>query len=171
MLLAWVWGTTYFIFDEIIAGAIPFSYAWISFASILHIKVTRKYRFFRFSQLVLILTLPFLLMIALGGFINGSAVIVWALVAPLGALLFDNPRNRTRWSLAYLGLLFLSGVIQPHVRLTNNLSLEIQIFFFSMNIAGTSFLIFVLTNYFVTEKNTFQKRSENLLLSVLIPVH
>jgi guanylate cyclase len=53
----------------------------------------RRYRFFLFTQLLLILFLPFLLMIALGGFIKSSAVILWSLLSPLGALLFDAPRR------------------------------------------------------------------------------
>jgi guanylate cyclase len=167
MVLAWFWGILYFIFGEGIAGAIPFSYAWISLASLLHFRATRKYHFFRFSQLTLILVLPFLLMVALGGFINGSAVIVWAIVAPLGALLFDKPKNGVRWFIAFLALIVISGFLQPHMRLTNNLSAEIQTLFFTMNLAGTSFLVFILTIYFVTQKNVFQKRSEDLLLNIL----
>ena len=46
--------------------------------------LTRRYDLFLFSQLLLILLLPFLLMIALGGFVNSSAVILWSLFVPAG---------------------------------------------------------------------------------------
>ncbi len=68
---------------------IPLSYGIISVVSIAHFGLTRRYHFFRFSQLALILLLPFFLMVALGGFVNGNAVIFWVLISPLGALLFD----------------------------------------------------------------------------------
>src|SRR5258708_15258232 len=62
------WGFMYILFDEPLAGAIPLSYGIISLVSIIYFGQTRQYRFFRFSQLLLILLLPFLLMFALCGF-------------------------------------------------------------------------------------------------------
>lgn len=113
MIAGVAWGVMYILFNEPLAGAIPLSYGIVSMLSVLHFGRTRQYRFFRFSQLTLILLLPFLLMVALGGFINGSSVILWALICPLGALLFDEPRHAPRWFLAFLGLVILSGILQP----------------------------------------------------------
>jgi len=117
------WGALYILFDEPLAGAIPLAYAGVSLLSVIHFGLTRGYHFFRFSQLALILLLPFLLMAALGGYI------LWALINPLGALLFDEPRHAPRWFLAFGGLVILGGFLQPYVRLTNNLSRELVIFF------------------------------------------
>jgi guanylate cyclase len=91
-----LWGFIYFSFGEYIAGFIPFGYAIISSLSVIVFHLTHRYKPFLFTQLVLILFLPFLLMIALGGFIRSSAVILWSLLAPLGALLFDEPRRALR---------------------------------------------------------------------------
>lgn len=167
MVAGWAWGLMYFFFQEPLAGSIPFSYGIFSLLSILYFARTRQYAFFRFSQLFLILLLPFLLMVTLGGFINGSAVILWALICPLGALLFDNPRHALRWFLAFVGLVILSGFLQPYVRLTNHLSLTVQIFFFVINLLGVSSLVFMMVSYFVQQKNMFQEKSETLLLNVL----
>lgn len=112
MFAGFAWGSMYFIFHEPLAGAIPFSYSIFSFLSVLYFARTRQYSFFRFSQLTLILLLPFLLMVALGGFINGSAVILWALISPLGALLFDEPRHAPGWFAAFALLVVLSGFLQ-----------------------------------------------------------
>ena len=62
-----VWGLMYILLGEPLAGMIPLSYSVVSLLSIFHFGLTRRYRFFRFSQLMLILLLPFLLMVALGG--------------------------------------------------------------------------------------------------------
>src|SRR6185503_20492304 len=94
------WGLMYVFFNEPLAGAIPLSYSFISLLSILYFAQTRQFTFFRFSQLLLILLLPFVLMVALGGFVNGSAVVLWALISPLGALLFDQPRRALSWFIA-----------------------------------------------------------------------
>ncbi|MCZ6845392.1 MAG: adenylate/guanylate cyclase domain-containing protein, partial [Alphaproteobacteria bacterium] len=161
------WGLIYIFFDEPLAGAIPFSYGVVSLLSTIHFGLTRRYRFFRFSQLVLILLLPFLLMLALGGFVQGSAVVLWALVCPMGAMLFDEPRHAPRWFLAFIGLVVLSGVLQPFLNFTNNLSPRVMIFFFVINVIGVGSFIFLLVFYFVGEKNAFQEKSEALLLNIL----
>jgi guanylate cyclase len=162
-----VWGLTYMSFGEFLAGSIPFGYSIFSASSVVMFAVARRYRLFLFSQLLLILLLPFLLMMALGGFINSSAVILWAFICPLGALLFDEPRNAPRWFLAYLGLIVLSGIIQPYVRSTNSLSTTTIITFFVMNLGGVSIFVFVLVSYFVGQKNIFQEKAETLLLNIL----
>jgi guanylate cyclase len=161
------WSLMYIQFGEPLAGMIPLSYAVISLLSIFHFGLTRRYHFFRFSQLMLILLLPFFLMVTLGGFVNGSAVILWALVCPLGALLFDEPRHAPRWFLAFLSLVVVSGLLQPYVGFTNNLSSGIVIFFFVINLIGVGSVVFLMVFYFVGEKNMFQEKSEALLLNIL----
>jgi adenylate cyclase len=161
------WGLMYIFFNEPLAGAIPFSYGIISLFSIIYFGRTRQYQFFRFSQLALILLLPFLLMIALGGFVNGSAVMLWALICPLGAMLFDEPRQAPRWFLAFVSLVVLSGFLQPYMRFSNNLSPELVNFFFVINLTGVGSLVFMMVFYFVGQKNMFQQKSEALLLNIL----
>ncbi len=167
MVAGIAWGLIYVFTDEPLAGAIPLSYSLISLISIVHFGRTRQYRFFRFSQLALILLLPFFLMVALGGFVNGSAVILWSLICPLGALLFDEPRRAPRWFLAFAILVVLSGFLQPYARFTNNLSTALVIFFFSLNLLAVGSLVFMMVFYFVGQKNTFQQKSETLLLNIL----
>ena len=60
-----LWGLLYFSFGEYIAGCIPLGYAVFSSLSVLVFHLTHRTRLFLFSQLLLILFLPFLLMIAL----------------------------------------------------------------------------------------------------------
>jgi adenylate cyclase len=148
-----LWSIVYIIFQEPLAGLIPLSYSIVSFLSVVHFALTRQYRFFRSSQLVLILLLPFLLMLALGGYINSSAIILWSFICPLGALLFAEPSQAPRWQVVYLFLLALSGFLQPYVRLTNHLPQGLVIAFFILNIAAVSTIAFVLLHYFVRQKN------------------
>jgi guanylate cyclase len=167
MVAGVAWGVMYILFNEPLAGAIPLSYSVISLLSILYFGRTRQYRYFRFSQLTLILLLPFLLMIALGGFIHGSAVVLWSLICPMGAMLFDEPPRAPRWFLAFISLVVLSGFLQPYVRATNNLSPALVNFFFVINLIGVGALVFMMVFYFVGQKNMFQQKSETLLLNIL----
>ncbi len=161
------WGLLYTLSGEPTAGAIPLSYSFISMLSIVNFGRTHEYRFFRFSQLTLILLLPFFLMAALGGFVNGSAVILWSLICPLGAMLFDEPRHAPRWFIAFAILVAASGFLQSYVRLENNLSQSLVIFFFVINFIGVGSLVFLMVYYFVGQKNMFQAKSETLLLNIL----
>jgi adenylate cyclase len=169
-----LWGCIYFSFGESIAGVIPFGYSIASSLSVIVYQITHRYKPFLFIQLLLILFLPFLLMIALGGFIRSSAVILWSLLAPLGALLFDEPRRALRWLAAYLSLAIISGYFEFHPLVLSSLSPATVTFFFILNISTVSSISIFLLAYFVNEKNRFftllrgeQVKSESLLLNIL----
>ena len=167
MLAGISWGLIYFLFNEPLAGAIPFSYGILSLISVLLFGRTGQFQLFRFSQLALILLLPFFLMVSLGGFVNGSAVILWSLICPMGAMLFDERRHAPRWFFAFTCLVVLSGFLQPYVRIANNLPSNLVIFFFFMNLIAVGWLVFMMVYYFVGQKNEFQEKSEALLLNIL----
>lgn len=151
--LATVWGGIYAFFGEFGAAAIPWSYAVVSFASTVLFGWIRRYRFFRFSQLFLTLILPFALMIQLGGFIESSAVVLWSLISPLGALVFAGRRNAGAWFAAYVVLIVLGAVFEaiPHVR--SALPAPMIAVFFVMNIVGVSSVSMMLLQYFVGERS------------------
>ena len=169
-----LWGILYFLFGQPLAGSIPLSYAIVSFLSVIIFHLTRRYDFFLFSQLLLTLLLPFLLMVALGGFVKSSAVILWSLISPLGALLFDRPDRAPRWLVAYLGLIVVSGFLESHPLVSSTLSPSLVTIFFILNIGTVSAIAIILLAYFVGQKNRLfellrseQAKSENLLLNIL----
>ena len=174
ILAGLVWGIVYVALGETKSALIPLSYAIISTISVAYFCINRRYPIYRFSQLFLILILPFLLMISLGGFINSSAVILWSLLSPLGALMFSDPCPATRWFMAFLGLVILSGFLQVFARTENHLPPQIITAFFVGNIGAVSAIVFVLLRRFMLEKDQAlkllaveQDRSERLLLNVL----
>lgn len=169
-----LWGLMYFALGETTAGWIPFSYGLFSLLSLIFFATNGRYRIFRFSQLILILLLPFLLMAALGGYINGSVVIIWAIIAPMGALIFDEPQRAPAWFVGYLGLVILSGFLQPFLRQANTLSARQMLLFFVLNVGVVSTFVFILLYTFVRQRNALlalvrieQGKSENLLLNIL----
>jgi len=166
-LAAVIWGITYLIFDEPIAASIPLIYAALSLFSILTLGFTGRYYLFRFSQLLLILVLPILLMMALGGFVHGSGVILWAFLSPLGALMFADREQAVRWLLAYLGLLVLSGGMELFDRPPNNLPSVVVTAYFVMNLSIVPLIAFVMLHYFSSQLKQEQEKSERLLLNVL----
>ena len=162
-----IWGIMYISLGEATAGLIPLSYSVVSLISLVIFSIKRKFRVFRFSQLLFILLLPFALMIALGGFINGSAVILWAVICPLGAMLFDKQSNAPKWLVAFIGIILISLLIKPWLRTQNNLTEEQINMFFVINLIAVCAIIFLMVYYFVSRKNFFQERSDRLLLNIL----
>jgi adenylate cyclase len=167
------WASIYFAFGEHVAGAIPFCYAILSFLSIGQFARTRQYVFFRGSQLLLPLLLPFFLLLAVGGFENSSAVILWSLSSPLGALLFAGRRQAKGWFLAYLALVVIAALLEPFGR-PSTLPPALLTVFYVMNIGCVSIFTYVLLQYFMSQKEATlrllhleQEKSEHLLLNIL----
>ena len=152
-----VWGSIYLMMNEITAAAIPIFYAIFSAINIVILFFTRKFGYFRFTQLFLTLMLPFLLMTALGGFIQGSVVILWGLLAPVGALLCGKPDKAKYWFYAYVLTIIISGIIQPYQHKTNPLPDTFVISFFVINISAVCATIFITFNYFVKQKDLLIK--------------
>ncbi len=148
-----IWGGIYAFLGEYAAAAIPWGYTAISFASIALFASIKRYRFFRFSQLLFSLILPFVLMVELGGFIESSAVVLWSLSSPLGALVFAGRRQAIRWFAAYVVMVGLGVAYEtiPHARA--DLPSQAIILLFLMNIVGVSGLAMMLLQYFVGERN------------------
>jgi class 3 adenylate cyclase len=109
--LAIVWGGIYILAGAGGAGLIPWSYAALSALSIGVFGVVRTYWWFGLSQLALYIALPFALMWALGGFVEGSAVAVFASAAPIFAILLGHRRLAPILLLVYVGLLAVTPAV------------------------------------------------------------
>lgn len=167
MVTGIAWGLMYLSFGERIAAMIPLCYSLFSLASLIYFGYSRRFTIYRFSQLLLVLLLPFFLMLTLGGFVNGSVVILWSLLSPLGAMLFYKPASAYKWLIAFGILVVISFAVQPWLRTENKLTNQQLQLFFSINIITVGALIFMMVYYFVMKKNFFQAQSESLLLNIL----
>ncbi len=154
-VLALFWGGLYLYTGYPLSGAIPLTYSVISFTSTLHFFRTKRFAFFCFSQQLLILLLPFLLMWSLGGFANGSVVMIWAVFAPLAALFFIDLKAATRWMLAFLALLVLSALLdQTFVAHARPMPAGLNTVYFLLNLGCGFILISIMLHYFVTDRES-----------------
>jgi len=109
--LAIVWGGIYALAGAFGAGLIPWTYAGLSALSIGVFAVVRTYWWFGLSQLALYIVLPFVLMWVLGGFVEGSAVALFASAAPIFAILLGHRRLAPILLLVYIGLVVATPAI------------------------------------------------------------
>jgi adenylate cyclase len=168
------WGVLYLVYDEPLAGAITLAYAAITVLGILYLATSGRRRLVTFVQLSCTLVLPFLLTLILGGFMNSSLVILGALMAPLGALLYGNSRHTTVWFGAYAALVALAGLLNTTVSRANNLPQWLIILLMVLNISIVSAIAYFMLNSFIRQIERVlrllrdeQARSERLLLNVL----
>lgn len=169
-----LWGAVYMIFNEPLASAISLLFSAVTLISLIYFSVTHRYRTVLFSQLAMGMILPNIQMLALGGFMNSSAVNLWSLISPLGALIFYGSRRATRWWLTYLAIVVISGFAQPFVRTENDLPTALVSSFFVMNIVAVSSIVFITLNYFLSQREEAyrllqieEEKSERLLLNIL----
>lgn len=166
--LSLVWVGTYAVLGLWLSAAIPFAYQVASGLSIAVFAQTKRYVLFRRSQLLMSLLLPFALQWSLGGFENSSAVALWGLTSPLGALLFSGPRQSVPWFAAFLGLLAFSAVIDPALaENAPDVPQGVIVAFFALTIAGVATTAYALLQYFVRARDRERQKSERLLLNVL----
>jgi adenylate cyclase len=180
--LSSIWVATYASLGLWLSAAIPFGYQVASAVSIYVFARTHRYRLFRRSQLCMSLLLPFALQWSLGGFETSSAVCLWAITSPLGALLFVGTRQAVPWFVAFVGLVAFSGAIDPALASgAPHVPHGVVVTFFALNILGVSTTAYALLQYFVRARERAlaelahqhhaleleQAKSERLLLNVL----
>jgi class 3 adenylate cyclase len=112
--LAVVWGAIYMLAGATGAGLIPWTYAVLSILSIGIFAGVRTYWWFGLSQLALFIVLPFVLMWSLGGFVEGSAVALFASAAPLFALLLGHRRLAPILLVVYVALVIATPALEAY---------------------------------------------------------
>lgn len=160
------WGIMYALAGAPLSGLIPAAYSVVAVANTALFARTRSLELYRFSQLAMILILPWLLMLSLGGFADGSAVIIWSALCPLAALMLDRPRRAIGWIFGFVALLAISGLAQPYLP-SGRLPPRVSDWLFVLNLGSVIAIAFGMLFYFVLQRNFFQERSEMLLLNIL----
>ena len=163
-----VWGYLYWVIGEHGVALTPWAYVLGSTISLLVFARTRSFAFLRTAQLLLILVAPALGMIMLGGLDESSSVILWSLLAPLGAVAFDRPSRAWPWFAAFVATIVIALVLSEVVRPDGaDLPEGFVRTFDVLNIVVVSAVAMMLLVTFARGRETAQARVEALLLNVL----
>jgi guanylate cyclase len=166
--VAFLWGCIYWAMGEEAVALTPWAYFTGSIASLAIFARTRSFPFLRTAQLTLILVAPAAGAILLGGIGDASVVIVWSLLAPLGAVAFDRPVRAWPWFAAFVVTIVLTLVLSEVVRPEgSDLPDAFVQTFVVLNIVGVSFVAMLLLVTFARGRETAQARVESLLLNIL----
>jgi len=177
-----IWAGIYYYYGAKISAFIPGGYSVFSFLSLLIYRWHKNFNIFRAIQLTLILLLPCLLHLSLGNFVSSSAVIIWAIVCPLGALAFQNSKAASYWLLLFIICIIAVFFLEDKMALNETqLPGELVSILFALNISCVTLLVFYLLRYFVNQNELVKEqlkheqamleiereKSETLLLNIL----
>ncbi|MCB1926603.1 MAG: response regulator [Rhodocyclaceae bacterium] len=145
-----LWGVALLMLERTQAGAVPIAFALITGLSLLRFMRTGRERSHEICLLTLVLLAPFLTMWLLGGFVGGSMVMLWAIFAPVTALVLHSRRAAWIWLGAYAVLVVASMLIDPWLaERIPPLSAGVQRGFLMLNLGCASTGIFLLVSYMV----------------------
>ncbi|MBE2257716.1 MAG: adenylate/guanylate cyclase domain-containing protein [Candidatus Accumulibacter sp.] len=185
-LASMVWLLIYWQLGPRFSSNLPFALQLLLVGNLLVYLKTLNFNAFRLIQLSLFLFTPFVAQWSIGSFITASGISLWALLAPIGAVLFIGTRESGAWFFAYVFLTALSGGFDYFLAdLPGNLQPAVPertaAFFFALNFTAVSTIVYLLLRYSDSEKHRAQRRlqeahqllqveqerSERLLLNIL----
>jgi len=177
------WLAIYWLMGQSYSTNIPLAYQAVSLGSLVYYLKKKNFATFRFIQLSLFLFAPFVMQWSVGSSVTSSGVTIWALLAPVGAVVVAGWRESIPWFVAYIILTSVSGFFDYFlgVGYTGGLEMKTIGVFFALNFAAMSSILYFLVRYFVLETEKIkhqldkehvllveeQKKSEQLLLNVL----
>ena len=180
---AMLWLAIYWAMGIKFSATVPFSYLVLSAGSLGLYLWKRNFELFRFIQVSLFLFVPFIMQWSIGSYVSSSGVMLWALLAPVGVMIFQGPRESLPWFFAYIVMTAISGFFDYYLGDGEQQGVTMQsvAVFFSLNFAAVSTIVYFLISYFVNQRDKLQARvdeqykllqeeqqkSERLLLNIL----
>ncbi len=180
---AMLWLAIYQLMGIRFSSTVPLGYLAVSAASLVFYLWKRNFAQFRFVQTSLFLFVPFIMQWSIGSYVSSSGVMLWALLAPVGVMIFQGPRESMPWFFAYIVMTAVSGFFDYYLSEGTQQGVNMQTIsvFFALNFAAMSTIVYLLISYFVRQRDKLQDRvdeqfklltieqekSERLLLNIL----
>ena len=180
-----VWVALYWALGPVISATLPLAFQLLLAGNMLIYLRTRNFEYFRVSQLGLFLFLPFVAQWS-SDIISSSGVLIWAMLAPIGAILCIGVRKSIGWFAAWAILTAISGladwyIADPMFTPKPIVPTRTTIVFFALNFIAFSIIIFALLRLSIGMNRKMhqslqvahqqikieQERSEKLLLNIL----
>lgn len=164
-----VWMAMYYIvFGPSFITLLPALFVIIVGSALLVAHVSRKHRIAVYAQIICIMYITALIQWSIGGAFASGLVLVWAFLGPIIALMFFSVRQSVLWLLLYLLNVTITVVFNDYFASQGHgVSAEISTFFFWMNLAIASVVVFMFAGYFVTSAVSEREKANRLLLNVL----
>jgi class 3 adenylate cyclase len=152
------------------SSTVPLSYLTISAVSLAYYVYTLNFVVFRTLQVSLFLFMPFIMQWSIGSYVSSSGVALWALLAPVGVMIFQGAKQSLPWYAAYIVLTAVSGFFDFWLTSGQESGVTMQSIavFFTLNFAAMSTIMYLLISYFVRQRDKLQDavHEQNALLRI-----
>ena len=91
-----LWLALYWAMGIKFSSTVPLLYLCISVVSLVYYVYSLNFAVFRTLQVSLFLFMPFIMQWSIGSFVSSSGVVLWALLAPVGVMIFQGRASRCR---------------------------------------------------------------------------
>jgi len=154
-----LWVALYWAMGIKFSSNVPLAYLAISVASLAYYVYTRNFELFRTLQVSLFLFVPFIVQWSIGSFVSSSGVALWALLAPVGVMIFQGARQSLPWFAAYIVLTMVSGFFDYWLTwgVESGVTMQSIAVFFTLNFAAMSTIMYLLISYFVRQRDRLQE--------------
>ena len=158
-----VWLNIYWVLGPQLSSTYPFAFNLLLVGNLLLYIRSGNFEFFRVSQLGLLLFIPFAMQWSIGTFIDASGVVLWGLLAPVGAILMLGPRGSLVWFLIWVFFTALSGLGDYYLidLAKPTVPLRTSVVFFALNFMAVSSMIYMLLRHSIMEQQKIRSRLEN----------
>jgi signal transduction histidine kinase/DNA-binding response OmpR family regulator len=149
-----LWGSMAAWKGLMLPAVIPFGYTAVTLVNMSFFAATKRFEIVRFLQVFMSLLLPFLFQWIIGGWASSGTVMIWAMLAIVGAMTFSEARQVVGWLAMYGVLCIVSALLESQVSTTFaiGVSAGTSTMFWAINLVVVSSLVFGLMIYLGFER-------------------
>ena len=165
------WVIMYILLGLTFSALFPALFGLITLMSIGLYFSTKNFAYFVNVPLFFMLVTPISLQWSLGGFTASGAVMLWSILAPVGALVFRDTREAKVWFAGFLLLIPVSMFLEGTVPQVEPRRAWVMGMFFTMNIGFVAMIVFATIVYFTKqvrkERDTVEEKNKALETTLL----
>jgi hypothetical protein len=157
-----LWGSLAAWKGLLLPAIVPFGYTAMTIVNLTFFSLTKRFAPVRFVQILMSLLLPFLFQWIIGGWVSSGTVMIWAMLAIVGAMTFSEARQVVGWLVLYGVLCIVSALVDEQVATTFRIGVSggTSTMFWAINLVVVSSLVFGLMIYLGFEREKVTRALE-----------
>lgn len=153
----------------------PYAYIIISYTSLLVFYRLQRTNYFTFTQLAMLLVMPFFMQWIIGGFEASSSIAIWGILSPVGAMLLLGRKQSTPWFGLFILLTVFSWFMNDtFASFAPQIPEQAKVWSFLVNVCGSATILYFVMRYFQSQTERAmvalvqeQGKTDRLLLNIL----
>jgi signal transduction histidine kinase len=152
-----VWAGLYVVYGEPAAALASMFYVAVTIVGIGLLFRFRNFALFWWTELTLAFPVPVASQLVLGGFVGSGAVILWSFLAAMLVAMFVGAREAWWWFGAFVVVVIACAVLQPYVRVQNNLPTWLVSVFFVLNVISVCGVSLLFLHSFARDRRRLRE--------------